>query len=350
MRGAHRHQSLLPMVPLLVLLATSAVARDNHTGVGAAIAPAFSIQHDAMRPGEDVTLLLGVVNQNAHATHGLQRGDTFRFDFRDGVVGECGTLSVFSPDGALSVLDFTCLATARAVTLMYVGAGSTWPMGDAACVEVPYSVGDASSTVLCSHEVGTNGAYAPPSPPVLLLSIARDIGGVGPPGPVGPMGPAGPPGPAGPSATGAAQFLTTTGAVRAVECADPVTIPGLDTSVVVAGGSRVLLLLDARAHPFCDPIDTVPGNGRVAIELDGESVADRVLDSSFSGGGTGSTHENLTLVAVSGPLVAGSHTVRCTVGAEAPCGVPPPDERTPCVGSPSVDGRQARLTVIELRN
>ena len=58
------------------VMATAAAAGPaSRGGGGSAIAPAFSLQHDAVRSGEDVTLLACVVNDNAESGQDVLPGD-----------------------------------------------------------------------------------------------------------------------------------------------------------------------------------------------------------------------------------------------------------------------------------
>jgi hypothetical protein len=333
-------------------------ARDNHTGEGGAIVPAFTVRHDAMRPDEDVELVCCVTNDNGHSSHHLATGDAFRFEFRDGTLGTCHALEVFSPSETLADEDFACSLADGVLVLTYLGPESPWPLGDMACARIGYHSGAASSTVLASYRVTSNGAYAPPQPSAIPLSVARDIGSVGPRGPegavgpVGPTGPAGPTGPPGPAAAGARVLVESTGAIRAADCDDPVLVPGLEAEIAITPGATLLVALDVYQHSLCEP----PGGfshslGTMAVEVDGTRVATRILDLTRGGGssGGGTEDQSVPIVWLSGPLAGGTHVVRVTIVNDESCH--PFDNRlTDCVGSGADDGRVARLVVVELPN
>jgi hypothetical protein len=134
--------------------ALPASARSRGDGHGSAIVPIFSVEHDALLPGDDAVLGACVTNGNADARAELRAGDAFHFDFAEGVVGGCMDVTVSSRDGSLAPADFACETSADTVTLTCVGTGGPWRRGDLACAMFGYQSGTQSGAVLLSHEVG----------------------------------------------------------------------------------------------------------------------------------------------------------------------------------------------------
>ena len=350
--------SRLVTAPTLFLIAALAVsiptarAGNNHSGEVSAIVPTFSVEHDAMRPNEDVVLTVCITNGNGHSGRSVERGDSFSFDFGGGTLGNCGAVTVSARGADMSAADFACESTPSTVTLRYLGRGVEWPIGAVACAELPYHAGLVTSTVLTSYEVGNRGAYATADPSVIFLTTSDRIGSVGATGPQGAQGPQGASGPAcpqgdtgpmGPVAAGARLMLTSTGSVYLGQTDPPAVVPGLDGSIDVSEGSNLLLQVDAADHIRCHPALT--GSLDMLLELDGNVVASRDLEDHGAHFPTSDFGQNFTLAWLSPPLSAGAHHVRVLSAQHF-------QNRgdSKCVGSATdVDGLQARLVIIELR-
>ena len=354
--------SLIALTTGLMLagvLASRAAARDRGDGRGSAIVPLFSVQHEVLRPGDDVVIGSCVTNVNADAGAELQPGDAFRFDFAEGIVGPCVDVTISSRDGSLRPGDFTCATTPGSVSLTYVGPGGEWPQGDLACAMTAYEAGARSSTVLVSYDVRQDGRFEPPEPAALVLTVGADVGIIGPPGPTGPAGPPGPAGPVGsagpPGPTGAAgpagpqglpgvvgrAFATSTGVVYATLSDPVVAVPGLDASITVPPDGQVLVLVDAYAHDQCFYANR--DIGALGLELDGALVATRAMlpTSPVARGGHQTSIGWLTP-----GLVGGEHHLRVLVlwrGADDQ-----PGYTTACIGSFAPDDREARMVALAL--
>ena len=332
---------------VLLVMAMPASAREHPPTQGSAIGIEYSIQHDTMRPGEDVSLLLCLTNSNTNSTRDVAPGDSFSFDFPEGIVRGCGDLSAYSPDGSLALGSLACDVTSNVVRMTYVGPTPTrWPVGDAVCVLVPYGVGSGPSTVGATMDVSNQGAYLAPSPAVLLLSVARGLGTAGPPGPAGPQGVAGPPGPTGIRNWA---FATSTAMAQARENEPPVPIPGLDIMLDVLEGSSIEVTADTLARNCVPPYLLIDGNDTgIGIEVDGVVMAQRsVSEDGVSGGWAPADPDGMVVHWISGALSAGSHRVRVLVIAPHPL-LPTRENFTWCVGSAANDEYQARLSVKEL--
>jgi hypothetical protein len=340
-------------VAFLHLMPACSAAREQPPGVGAAISPAFSLQHAAMRPDEDVTLVACVVNTNARARHPVQAGDAFTFELFGGTFAACHQLSVISPDGTFAPSDFSCAVELDRLTITCVGEASPWPAGHGSCVEVAYRSSAISASILTSVQAERNGSYAPPEPHVVLLHVSPEIGSVGPPGPAGPVGPQGadgvpgPQGPPGPAAAGARLLLRSTAAVHGIECEPPVTVRVIEGTVSVAGGLSLLLQFDGYLYTSCvDPSIGIPrDDGLVELLVDDVPVTTRFVPlSNFS---LADTKGVVAVTWLTGPLMAGTHTVRATY-RDYVCEVPG-RFATACLGAAEGDPAEARLVVVELR-
>ena len=280
---------------------------------GSSIELEFSIKPDVLRPGLTVPLLACVSNQNPHSKREIEPGDSFRFEFTRGVVGDCLDVKVSLPASPFNEADFTCSVDSNVLTISYTGAPVDWTPGDAACASITYTPADSPTTVLTRAEPGTVGALAPGQAASLLLGVAPDLGI---PGPAGPEGPAGPQGPPGGGAIGARHFSTSTGFVEVGTGDPPALIPGLEATLDLRDSSNLLVMLDVSAW-FCAP--AIGASAIVHVELDGVIVAARYIESDLD------KANNATLVYLSGPLPAGRHVVRGLAAA---------DGRSPTIGSP----------------
>lgn len=354
----------LALSMILASCAMPAGARDTGGSAGASIELAFSIEPRAMRPAEPVTLLLCVHSDGQRSSRRVEAGDAFTFSFGDGSVGDCGPVSVFSPGGAFTAGDFACTSTPDSVTLTYQGAGSAWPIGEAACAQIAYVSGPGPSTVATSQQVGNAGAFAPQEPSAILLSVGAEIGTVGPmgpegavgptgamgpAGPVGPEGPAGPEGaigpvgPAGPSAgaIGGREMRTSTWFIAPSEDDGVVLIPGMDLDISIEEGSQLLILVDVPARDQFACALASNHEGELILEVDGDVVIRRHVPRIV-----GAAREfPLNLTWLSESLPAGSHEVRLLAkNLDDTSG----SGRTRCFGSMNEEA-QARLVVLEVR-
>jgi len=348
-RGPRPHLSILSL--LLALAGAPASARDAPLA-GSAIVPSFSLQHETMRPGEEVTLAACVTNVNARSSRDLMPGDAFVFDLTAGTVHGCASPTVFAPDGSLDPSDADCATEARRATLTYTGPARAFPLGAMICADIAYAAGDASSSVAVHARARNEGAIAAPPVEALVLNVG-DLGSVGPPGPPGPSGPAGPAGPPGPSGVGAAAMAVSTSGVTTGGCGGPVVdVPGLSTSIVVQEGSLLSVALDAIASDSCPGIrvDDRYRGGRLALEVDGVVVARRDVPYSSTGGFALNDYfrASVPLLWLSPPLGAGPHAVRVLLEPYFP---PNCDAlQSMCIGGgPDDPGLQARLLLAEIR-
>ena len=139
--------------------------------------------------------------------------------------------------------------------------------------------------------------------------------------------------------------MTSTDSVRKSICDPPVLIPGLETSIIISEGSRLLVMVDANQHDGCLPERTTRTNSSLEIEVDGVVVAHRELRWQTSGFGGESTSA-VGMVFRSDPLGAGQHTVRVLLedlSVRTEC-----NDYTFCIGSAENDKHQARMAVLEL--
>ena len=320
-------------------------ARERTPTFGSAIALEYSIQHEALEPGEDVTLMACVTNVNPHSSRSVAPGDLFTFNFRDGALMSCDGVQIFSPDGSLTGT-FTCEVVGSVLGLRFTGSRPVaWKPGDSACAVVTYSTGVGPSTVQTATEVGVDGAYLAPSPALLLLSVASGLERPGPTGPIGPTGPTGPSGPAGP--TGAWSFSVSTGTAQVRQGDPPIVVPGLDVSVVVEAGSSLEVHVDAITVNCDSPIPGLSASSRytgLILELDGMQVARRA-GADFVGGASDDDGSPLILTWASPSLVEGPHQVRVLLEAVRPSAL---RDFSDCVGSADNDVNQARLLVREI--
>ncbi len=322
----------------LLACASLASARSRDNLPGSAIALEYTLKHDVIRPRESVTLLACVTNQNPFSGREVATGDEFSFVFRGGALGACGGLTVHAPGGDLAAADFECAVDGPTLTLRYVGSGAAWRAGDCACAKLGYDAPDESLTVLTSQRVRNEGAFSHPTPAAVLLSVADGLGSVGPMGPEGPIGPVGPEGPVGPagrSGVGNHVYAESTAVAWARANEPAVPVPGLDVTLDVQEGSRVLALLDAVA--FGDGACFSGGNTSAAatdiqFEFDGVVIP---------------TIERLPKLSwTSAPLAAGAHRMRVLVFAKP--SHPLDRDRSLCVGGTDLD-TLSRLSAIELR-
>jgi hypothetical protein len=348
------------LVPLLVAAAASVsvvpgVSARDAPLAGSAIVPSFSLRHETLRAGEDVTLAACVTNVNPQSLRSLRPGDAFTFELSDGVVHGCANASVFTPDGSLDPGGVECAVEDERLTLTYTGPADPFPVGAMLCADIAYTAGSASSTVAVGRDVANRGAVSEPLASALVLNVG-ELGSPGPPGPTGapgPVGAAGPAGPAGPAGVGAVVMVESTGQVAVGGCvgAPPIEVPGLRTTVVVAEGSLLRVDVDAVAHDECQlrAIEEAHWGGRVLLEVDGVVTARRDVpwNSEWS---HGPFRENRAFVGVqwlSPPLAAGSHEVRVLLEYYHRYCQP----QSACVGGGPDDeeGVRARLLVTEIR-
>lgn len=349
-------------------LAIGAMARTGNDLPGSAIALEFSLRHEVIRPGESVTLLACLNNQNPSSRRSVEPGDSFSFEFRGGTLGSCGALTVHAPGGGLDAADFTCVVADDVLTLTHVGATTPWRVGDAACVEVGFTAPAAPMTVLTRQAVRNEGAFSRTEPAAVLLHVASDLGSIGPAGPQGPQGDPGPqgpqgdpgpqglsgpqgdPGPEGPagapgsSGVGFIGHFPSTGIAFTRQNEPPVVVPGQDVTFEVQEGSRVLVLVDAVAHGGLECFAANGGSdnvsrGRMLVHLDGNEVA--------RGEQWHYTEVQQDVSYLSPPLPAGTHVVQALVDAITTS--PFEDQFSSCIGSDATTRREleARLTIIE---
>ncbi len=324
-------------------------AKETDARDGNAIVPLFSLQHEALEPLQMANLVACITNGNPRSTRELGHGDSFRFNFADGRLARCAGVDVFSRGGGIGVGDFDCSVDGSALVLTYLGDGVQWQAGDSACALVDFEAGQRSSTVLTALRVGHHGSYAATQPSVLFLSVAPGIGIVGPAGPAGPMGPrgaSGDQGPRGESGAGSSAFVTSTDAIRVSPCDEPSLVPGLEASIDVAQGSRLLVHVDVNQHDDCPlPFGQVRSSARLDLELDGARVASRDLAWVGPAPGDGATRA-ASLVFRSEQLDAGLHSLRVILDDAS--GRTSCSHHTLCVGSAENDKHQARMVVLEL--
>lgn len=323
----------------LASLPSGAEARTSGQRVGSAIAPAFSIRHAAMRPFENVTLVLGVHDDNPAASRDVTTGDAFHFDFDAGTLGACSVANVSSPSAALDASDWSCIVAGQRATVRHDGDGGPWPHADAVFAELEYAAPAASTVVRTGHDVAHAGAFSPADPSAIVLGVSPDIGSVGPPGPPGPAGPVGPVGPEGPTGetgVGASKLLTSARAVQGERGQPPRLIPGLSGSLNVEAGSRLLALTSIPSHDQCGHVD--PTHARVNLEIDGVIVASRlqIADEGSS-----------SLLELTEPLAAGRHDVRVLVEKDEEIGGS--GNFTACFGDASDSALAGHLLLLEVR-
>lgn len=330
-------------VLVVMVLATPALAAPaDPGGLGSALQPMFSVQHAAMRPGETVTLVACVVQQNPDASRTVEPGDAFELRFLGGTLGSCDAVSVLDPSASFADADWQCDVAGSSLTMTYVGTTpKSWSPGNGACAELLYMAPDRPTSALTSLHVRRPASYRPPTSAALLLSVSVDIGSVGPQGERGPEGPTGPQGPRGIPMAGNVATAEATGLVQTT-CDREAVIPGLDLTIDMSAGSR--LSVDVQAHHAGDSaVCNNAGNpGVLHVELDGVVVASRPSDFAPSAGGTQSD-----LSWISPPLTAGTHRVRILIRCFGP---ETWSTRTDCYGTRTDDYPfVSRLNLVELR-
>lgn len=339
----------------LAVLAWESAAWAVPSDRGSQIVPSFTVQYSTLRPGEHATLLACVSNENASSSRSTQAGDQFRLHFGAGVLGGCANVHPLTSDFAAG--DFSCRIEGQDVVLTFVGRDKPWPFASGACASVDYVAPDAPTTVAPSRRVSIEGAFAAPSPPLILLAVGEQFRSRGPTGPTGPegpagpagptgaqgdagprgpqgdMGPQGPSGPAGESAFGASITAMGTSFARAGYYDGLVVVPDLDISVNIQDQSKLLVtpFVDHIPQPVCPYMPFVQFPSWVALEIDGSIVFREQL--------------GLYQPWMTGPLAAGTHRVRVVI-------LPPdnPLEVTHCYGdSPLAPDNDSRLGVVEIR-
>lgn len=331
-----------------LLAACGAEARDNAPTAGAAIVPVFSLQHSAMRPGEEVTVVASVGNGNLRSSKSISPGDAFAFAFTEGTPLVCGGTST-SPAGFLRAADVSCAVEGNAIVLTYSGPEAAWPLGAMLSATVRVMGPPTTSSVICDVRTVHEGSYAIPDPRLITISVASDIGSIGPTGPTGPVGatgpigPAGPVGATGPTAAGVRYQWDSTDSIRGRNGEDNV-IPGLEQTITVSADSSVLLVADFIWHGDCPypPAVTAASVYSLVMEFDGQPVAVRPAHGNAVVGDH--SHRGDQLVALVTHLAAGPHDVRVRIRVDDanPC-------RTPeCLGHATDPELKSRLIAIEL--
>ncbi len=323
------------IIAVFMTIASQAEARSRDGLPGSATALEYSIRHDVIRPRESVTLLACLTNQNPFSGRDIATGDAFTFTFGGGTLGDCGGITVFDPGGGMTSSDFECSVEGRALTLRYAAGGAPWRPGACACARVEFVAPGESITVMTSQRVNSEGAFSHPTPGAVLLAVAEGLGSIGPTGPqgpVGPQGPAGPAGPSGPSGVGNLVQAESTGVARARQNEPPVPVPGLDVTLEVQAGSRVLVLVEGSFTPVPQPFCQGSDAGDILVEFDGHQFT------TFS--------RQWELTWLSDRLDAGPHRIRVLVEAYRP--PPGGNSTTDCVGGTDPE-TLTRLIAIELR-
>lgn len=222
--------------------------------------------------------------------------------------------------------------------------------------EAPMRLIDRSGTwaiaeLDCSTEAGDHLLAVARGPSntdrdVLSLTIGAvgPQGPEGPMGPVGPLGPAGPTGPPGPALAGASVFAEATRSFYVTE-ADPLgVVPGLDITIEVEPGSRLLVLLDAPIYDGCHTFDDNPLLVRLLV--DGTVVAERSPATTWTLNPDRPSSEHVTYL--TSALSAGPHRVHVELEYDGTM-EDDPRNRTYCVGAPGDPLKQSHLSVVELR-
>jgi hypothetical protein len=325
--------TVVALIPCLAF--ASRPGRIQPPGFGSAIVLEYSIEPATVGPDQDMTLQLCLTNQNVHSMRDVQPGDAFSFTFGAGVVGACGDVSVFSPDGTFAPDDFACEVLGPVVTLRFNGAhAATWPPGDMACTSVGYHSSASVSNVAATMEIGTRGAFEAASPAFVRLAIGAAAGGGGG---------------AGETRIGQVAYLTSTDIVELRMGGVPQPVPGLATTITVRAGSRLEVHADLLGYA-CIPIGGGVSPREIVgayLEVDGFDEARRswrdhdldiVVDDPFA-------NHPLSMAWMSAPLAAGPHRFR--VMAFLPTDL---NGDGFCVGTdPTVDAwNQSRVIIHEL--
>lgn len=333
-----------PMILLPFLLAGLSEARDTGGSGGSAPSPLVSLKPDVVRPLQDVELQACVVNENARpSSHGVRPGDEVSWSFSGGDLLECVGVQVVGASPEWMDSELECQVDGGELIVRYVGVERDWAHGEGACASVRYRSPERSVSVTVSHSV-RNGRWAPLSPSVVVLNV-EDAGPAGLPGATGPTGPAGPIGPPGLSGAGTATVVSSTAAVTAQWMGPPVPIPGLEADVSTSAGSRFLMTVDVHAL-WCPgtPLEDYV-RPEVWLEVDGTVVA----KSRFEKHGSHSNVDpdaNWSATTLTSPLDAGSHHVVALFFAGRSLAA---RADTACVGIPSPESLQSRLSIVEIR-
>lgn len=345
--------SIVACAVLALACASPSAARDRAPGAGAAIVPVFSLQHSAMRPGEEVSLVACVGNGNPHASHGLRTGDELRMTFVAGRLLSCDAITVSPASAAFDAASFECALEDSTLVLRFTGPDAPWQVGASACATIRFEAPATSSSVVPETRLVQVGTQAAPEPSLLQIAVSPEIGSVGPPGPEGPAGAIGPPGPAGPQGDpgepgaggiGLRQEWIATGSSGPLGPPD-FGIPGLDQVVEVSPGASLLVIASAALHGQCRA-STFSDYRTTAliVEIDGLPVAQR------RGGIQGVVDDAETPLFVERflpDLAPGFHSIRVRASVSR-TSAEPPGGAPYCAGHASDPNLLARLTVIEL--